>query len=247
MRLASGLGLALLTLGSSSAPGQQPAATAPPAATASIGTYQIDRYEAIRQLESALQAEPNNVANLIILGELAHEIAVELPAEQDQKYYALSRSAYERALALEPTNAGLQAAVAFAKEQAANAPKFDAQRRAGVAAYLASRRQELGQQPGASPRVRVYEPANPNPPPVPNRSTPAPVPAPAAATTAGASPVYRPFFSGQGQPAYTYGQYSQSTLPSVSSTAANMTPRVGASNPATTGGAVKPAAAAAPP
>lgn len=250
MRPATRFGLALLAIGPMAATAQQAPAPAPAPATTPVpapsapppGSHQIDRYEAIRQLQEAARTEPNNVANLIILGELAHEVATELPAEQDMAYYAMSKAAYEKALALEPNNPGLKAAVRFAEEQAANAARFDAGKRAGVAAYLAARRQELGQ-PGVGPRVRVYEAPAAAPASTPNQPQPA---APGRTLPAAAVPTYRPFYP-QGGQAYTYGEYSNSTLPSVSSTAAGMAPRAGASNPASTGGAVKPAAAAAPP
>ena len=192
-----------------------PSRTQPPAM---IGSHQIDRYEAIRQLQSELRTNPNVKADWVILGELAHEVAFELPRDQDVAYYRVSRDAYEHALKLDPNNPGLMAAVQFARDQEAGAAQFDEGKRQGVAAYLAARRGELSQA-GAGPTLRVYAPQ---------------------------SPAYLPYAPAQGQP-YTYQQYSTSSLPSVSSTAARMTPRLGQSNPASTGGAVKPSAAAAPP
>src|SRR5271157_5472163 len=38
----------------------------------SIGTHQIDRFEAIRTLQESLKSDPNDAAAWIVLGELAH-------------------------------------------------------------------------------------------------------------------------------------------------------------------------------
>ena len=43
-----------------------------------IGSHQIDRFEAIRQLQQSLRANPNNTADWVILGELAHEVALDV-------------------------------------------------------------------------------------------------------------------------------------------------------------------------
>ena len=216
------------------APALAPAQTPPtPSRTlpeAMIGSHQIDRYEAIRQLQSELRSQPNNKEDWVILGELAHEVAYELPREQDTAYYRISRDAYEHALQLDPNNPGLRAAVQFAKDQEAGAARFDEAKRRGVAAYLAARRRELSLS-GASPTLRVYSSS---------------APAQGGTAPAASYPSYVPYAPAQGQP-FTYERYSSSALPSVSSTAANVTPRVGQSNPASTGGAVKPGAAAAPP
>ena len=225
--------LAIATVAGAQAPAapaqvpRTPSRSQPPAM---IGSHQIDRYEAIRQLQSELKSDPNDKADWIILGELAHEVATELPREQDVTYYRISRDAYEHALKIDPNNPGLKAAVQFARDQEVGAAQFDEARRQGVAAYLAARRGELSQA-GASPTLRVYA---------------SPTPAPGGSSPSAPVPTYQPYAPSQGQP-YTYRQYSTSSLPSVSSTAAGVTPRLGQSNPATTGGAVKPAAATAPP
>ena len=229
-------GYALAVSVASSATAQVSTTPAPTQAQAQapsmIGSHQIDRYDAIRQLQGELKSDPNNKADWIILGELAHEVAFELPRDQDVAYYRISRDAYERALRLDPDNPGLKAAVQFAKDQEAGAAQFDEAKRRGVGSYLAARRRELAAS-GTSPTLRVYA----SPSAVPTQGGPAP---------AAPAPTYQPYAPAQGQP-YTYRQYSESSLPSVSSTAANVTPRLGQSNPAGTGGAVKPAAAAAPP
>ena len=234
-------GYALAVAIAPAATAQAPATPGPVSATQTptqaqaptmISTHQIDRYEAIRQLQAELKSDPNNKADWVILGELAHEVAFDLPREQDVAYYRISRDAYEHALQLDPNNPGLKAALQFARDQEAGAAQFDASRRRGVASYLTARRRELATS-GMSPTLRVYA----SPSAVPSQGGTAPV-AP--------TPAYQPYVPAQGRP-YTYQQFSESTLPSVSSTAANVTPRLGQSNPATTGGAVKPAAAAAPP
>ncbi len=209
--------------------GQDPAvAPQAPAASSTIGSHQIDRYEAIRQLQLAARSDPNNVANWVILGELAHEVALDLPQEQDDPYYKLSRDAYERALALDPANNGLKAAVQFAREQEANAPTFDAQRRRGVATYLDARRREMAQN-GVNPTVLVYETPTPLPSTLPaaqppQRTQPTPItagqPRPGQAPTyAYPTPTYRPYYNPQGQQPYGYNQYSDGYAPPAANAA----------------------------
>src|SRR5208337_1439414 len=91
----------------------------------SIGTHQIDRFEAIHLLQEALKSNPNDVGAWIVLGELAHDVAQDLSSQDDEPYYKLSQEAYEKALALQPKNAGLKAAVDFAREQKAGAAQWD--------------------------------------------------------------------------------------------------------------------------
>ncbi len=195
----------------------QAPALAPQAAPATIGSHQIDRYEAIRQLQADTRSEPNGVANWVILGELAHEVALDLPPEQDDAYYQLSQAAYERALALEPTNNGLRAAVQFAKDQAANAPTFDAGRKQGVNAYLNARRREMAAN-GIHPTLLVYESqANPAAaaPAAVAPANPAQVGQlhPQALPQAAPAATYRPYYNPQSQQSYGYNQYSNSYSP----------------------------------
>ena len=215
------------------APGQPTAPAPTPTQSQAPSSYrsdQIDRYEAIRELQAQLKAHPDDEAGWIVLGELAHEVAYELAGEQDTPYYRMSREAYEKALQINPTSPALQAAVQFARDQEQHAGPFDQARRQAVPGYIAARRSELAQA-GNGPRVRVY-----------GQPAPAPTQQPAAAP----APGYRYYLPQGGQP-YSYQQYSGETMPSVSTNMGGGTPRLGASNPATTGGAVKPAAAAAPP
>lgn len=197
-------------------------APAPPAAgqTASanvIGTHQINRYAAIQQLQKDLKAKPDNLADWLILGELAQEVAEDLPDAQAEKYGAMSRQAFEKALALDPDNPGLRAAVQFAKDRETNAEALAASRNKATTSYLDARRRELAQ-PGASPSVQVYT----SPPVVTSRTLPTPganldpnaSPAAAKVTTYPAypQPIYQPYYTPQGQP-YTYRQYSNSYYP----------------------------------
>ena len=187
-----------------------------------IGSHQIDRYEAIRLLQQSLASNPDATADWVTLGELAHEVALDLPSNQDQKFYRISRDAYEKALALDPNNTGLQAAVQFAREQEAGARQFDQARKAAAQTYIAARRREMAQS-GINPTVQVYTAApQPQPParelpeqdqaPAPNPAG-VPQPAPTVQPNSGYSyPVYQPFNTPQGQP-YTYQQYQQSYLP----------------------------------
>ena len=66
------------------------------ASSNTIGTHQIDRFAAINQLQADLKSDTNNLANWAILGELAHEVALDLPEGQDNAYYKLSRQSYEK-------------------------------------------------------------------------------------------------------------------------------------------------------
>src|SRR5271157_927462 len=85
----------------------------------SIGTHQIDRFEAIHMLQESLKSNPNDVAAWIVLGELTHEVAQDLSSQDDEPYYKLSEEAYEKALALQPKNAGLKAAIELRKSELA--------------------------------------------------------------------------------------------------------------------------------
>ena len=185
------------------------ATTTAPAAT--IGSHQIDRFEAIRQLQADVKSDPNNLASWAILGELAHEVAVDLPQGQDDTYYTLSRTAYEHAAQLDPNNNGLKAAVQFARDQEANAATFDAQRRQGVATYLDARRREMAMF-GVNPTVQVYE-----------TPTPAATIQPAQAQPVGQvtqtygqvypTQAYRPLYNQQAQQPYSYNQYANGYTP----------------------------------
>jgi cytochrome c-type biogenesis protein CcmH/NrfG len=119
MRIARWQGWALLLSAVASYPSgaaaQAPASPAPRPTT--IGSHQIDRFEAIRQLQADLRSDPNSLANWVILGELSHEVALDVPDGQDDVYYRMSREAYEKALQLDPNNNGLKAAVQFARDQ----------------------------------------------------------------------------------------------------------------------------------
>jgi len=174
----------------------------------SIGTHQIDRFEAIHLLQESLKSNPNDTAAWIVLGELAHEVAQDLSTQGDEPYYKLSQEAYEKALALQPKNAGLKAALEFAREQKAGAVQWDQARRDAASSYIEVRKSELAAS-GFNPTVQAYSP--PAPP-----ASPAPPAAPAAvaASTAPASepaviyqyPVYQPYV--QGSQPYTYQQYA---------------------------------------
>ncbi len=179
-----------------------------------LNSQQIDRYEAIRQLRVALKADPANEGDWIILGELAHEVALDLPSDQDDAYYRLSRDAYERALRLDPDNAGLRAAVQFARDQEANSQQFDDARRQSSRSYLDARRREVAAS-GFAPTIRddsaaqasaLSDPADDpaDDPAAPRRRAQAPRPS--------SGPAYRPYSSPKG-PAVTYGDYADSYAP----------------------------------
>ena len=197
-----------------------PVTTTVAPAAPTIGSHQIDRYEAIRQLQADLASDANNAANWTILGELAHEVALELPQGQDDTYYTLSRQAYERANQLDPNNPGLRAAVQFAREQETNSATFDARRRQGVATYLESRRREMTLH-GINPTVLVYEPSA-APTTVPAGVGPNGVQVNSQATTvvqpyatAYPTPSYRPYYNQQAQQPLGYNQYSNGYTPTT--------------------------------
>jgi tetratricopeptide (TPR) repeat protein len=185
-----------------------------------MASYQIDRYEAIQQVRQALEKDPNNLNDWIILGELAQEVAGDVPASEAAGYYKLARDAYQSALRLRPNDANLKAAAQFAREQEQAAERTAQARRRAAGAYLSARRRELTV-PGAGPTLRNYS---------------------APGATAGTPYSYQPYTTPGGEP-YTYQQYSREHF-----SAADVPVRSSHPISATERGAlVKPAAAATPP
>ena len=131
------------------------AVAAEPATPRVIGTQQINRFEAIRQLQQTVKQNSKSLADWVILGELAHEVAIDLPADQAGPYYKMSRDAYENALELAPDNAGLKAAVQFAQDQEQGLDRFEESRTAAAQMYLAARRRDLAAT-RFTPTLRVY-------------------------------------------------------------------------------------------
>ncbi len=172
----------------------------------SIGTHQIDRFETIHLLQESLKSNPNDAAAWIVLGELAHEVAQDLSSQDDEQYYTLSLEAYEKALALQPKNAGLKAAVEVAREQKSGAAQWDQARRDAASSYIEVRKSELAAS-GFNPKVQAYSP-------------PAAV---AATNSAPASqpdviyqyPVYQPYY--YTVPVY----YTSATVPGVTTNGAH--------------------------
>ena len=138
-----------------------------------VGSHQIDRYDAIAKLRQSTQANPKALADWIILGEIAHEVAMDAPADQAGGYFTLSRDAFEKAQALDPNNRGLKAAVQFAKDQQANSDSFEKSRDAVTDTFLDARRRDLAAT-GNVPVVQVYGPT------APPRTLPGPDPSQAA-------------------------------------------------------------------
>jgi len=122
-----------------------------------ISSERIDRFEAIRLVQQMLDRNPKSLADWIILGELAHEVAMDMPADQAQKYLQMSRDAFEKALALAPNNPGLKAAVQFAQEQAENFNRFEETRKAAARMYVDTRRRDLAAT-NYTPMVRAFAP-----------------------------------------------------------------------------------------
>jgi tetratricopeptide (TPR) repeat protein len=191
-------------------------AKAPPV----IDTHQIDRHQAIQDLQKDLEKDPKNKADWIILAELAQEVALDSPADQAASYYRMAREAYEKALALSPDEPGLKAAVQFARDQEANAEKFSASRRKTTQSYLAARRRELGRA-NALPAIRVYPPrpvrivaVAEQPPSNATAATTGPAVAPAVPGVPYETntPYYRTYLGPGGVP-LTYDQYSNTYFP----------------------------------
>ena len=122
-----------------------------------IGTQQINRFEAIRQLQQTVKQNSKSLADWVILGELAHEVAIDLPADQAGPYYKMSRDAYENAVELAPNNPGLKAAVQFAKDQEQGLDRFEKSRSAATRMYLAARRRDLAATQ-FTPTLRAFGP-----------------------------------------------------------------------------------------
>ncbi len=160
----------------------------------SIGTHQIDRFEAIHLLQESLKSDPNDVAAWIVLGELTHEVAQDLSSQDDEPYYKLSEEAYEKALALQPKNAGLKAAVDFAREQKAGAAQWDQARREAASSYIEVRKGELAAS-GFNPTVQTNSPPTPPTPPTPPAAVAATNSAPASQPAVTYQyPVYQPYY-----------------------------------------------------
>jgi hypothetical protein len=188
---------------------------------------QIDRFEAIRLLQSSLKSNPKDTAGWVVLGELAHEVAGDLSSQDDEPYYKLSFEAYEKAVALQPDNTTLRAAAEFAHDELAGVRQRDQQRRAAARAYVESREHDLVAARFSSavltyPPERASAPANARAITVSRESVPttpalpAPDPSAAAAPAAAApapvayqpyaSPAYQPYYTAAGQP-YVYTPY----------------------------------------
>lgn len=160
-------------------------------ATRVIGTHQIDRYAALEHVRQALIKDPKNVTDWVLLGELSHEIAAEVPANLAPGYYRLSRQSYESALFYEPNNNHLKAAAKFAREQEQSAERVQQTRTQATTSYVEARRQELARS-GYTPAVRTYATA--------------PAQAVGGTTAATYAPRYQPYVAPEGNP-YTYQQH----------------------------------------
>jgi tetratricopeptide (TPR) repeat protein len=152
----------------------------------SIGTHRIYRFEAIQLLHESLKSNPNDAAAWIVLGELAHEVAQDLSSQDDESYYKLSLEAYEKALALQPKNAGLKAAIELRKSELAAS--------------------------GFNTTVQTDSPPTPPTPPTPPAAVAATNSAPVSQPTQTYQyPVSQPYYVEGAQP-YTYQQYAGSYL-----------------------------------
>ena len=208
-RILLALGVAAL---SAPALGQDNATPNLPAAPSVLGSHQIDRYEAIKQLTASLKQDPKNLSDWVILGELSQEVATEVPNEQAKGYFRLARESYDNALKLAPDNAGLKAAAQFARDQEANADQFNDSRKQATTGYLDARRREMAQTDQPVPTVRVFTPPT-NAPQTPQAGQ---------ATYPQGYPVYRPYTTAQGQP-YTYNQYQNGFNTANAANTANTT------------------------
>jgi len=131
-------------------------------------------------------------------------VAQDLSSQDDEPYYKLSQEAYEKALALQPNNAGLKAAVEFARVQKAGAAQWDQARREAASSFIEVRKSELAAS-GFNPTVQAYSPPTPPTPPAAVEATnSAPASQPAVTYQ---YPVYQPYYVQGAQP-YTYQQYA---------------------------------------
>lgn len=192
-----------------------PRATRRSAPSEVLGSHQIDRFEAIRQLRQALKADAQNEGDWIILGELAHEAALDLPSDQDDAYYRLSREAFANALRLDPDNVGLKAAVQLARDQESNVAQFDRARQRAARTYLEARRREVAAS-GFSPTIQVDGSAAPSAAEGDDADAdPAAAPPRRRQSRRVASgPVYQPYSPRQGSPV-TYQKYSDTYAPAT--------------------------------
>ena len=118
-------------------------------------------------------------------------MAQDLSSQDDEPYYKLSLEAYEKALALQPKNAGLKAAVDFAREQKACAAQWDQARRDAASSYIEVRKSELAAS-GFYPTVQTHSPPTPpTPPAAVAASYSAPASQPAVTYQ---YPVYQPYY-----------------------------------------------------
>ena len=152
-----------------------------PAQPPVIGSHQIDRYDALQKEQQAVKANPKSLADWIILGEIAHEVAMDVPGDQAGQYLKMSRDAFEKALALDPRNAGLKAAVQFARDHQGNVDTFEKSRDSATDTFLDARRRDLAATQN-TPYIRTYAP------PLPSRELPGPAPAPATPPGPGSAP-----------------------------------------------------------
>lgn len=213
------------------------AAAAPPADRTGpyppvISSQQIDRFDAITKTKARLATDPKSLVDWIVLGELAQEVAMNLPEDQARTYVKLSREAYEKAAALAPDHPAIKAAAEFARDLEAHLAEFETARDQATNTYLDARRRDLALA-NYTPSIAVF-----NPPPAP--SAPVPAPAPAAppavggevvtnpplkndATTDNATygarlyygtlPTYRSFTGNDGASPLTFQQYSSAYYP----------------------------------
>ena len=71
-----------------------------------IGTQQINRFEAIRQLQETVKQNSKSLADWVILGELAHEVAIDLPADQAGRITSCRAKPTRTPWSWPPTTAG---------------------------------------------------------------------------------------------------------------------------------------------
>ncbi|GAC1475800.1 MAG: hypothetical protein NVSMB9_28950 [Isosphaeraceae bacterium] len=134
-----------------------------------IGSHQIDRFDALQKLQETVQANPRSLDDWIILGEIAHEVAMDVPSDQAGRYLALSSDAFTRALALQPNNPGLKAAVQFSRDQQTHIDQFEKSRDAATGTFLEARRRDLAAT-GHIPYLRTFAAPVPPLPPIQGRA-----------------------------------------------------------------------------
>ena len=175
-----------------------------------ISSHQIDRYDAIKMLQQELQANPKSLADWTILGELrTRSRSISRPTKPPS--ITTCRAMPTRRAVLDPDNPGLKAAVKFARDQEANAERFENVRDRATRIYLDARRRDLAAT-RYTPTVRVYSPVTAIQPAAVTVATETVSTDPFGVRQFYPAPIYQPYYMPQ-ERLYTYDQYRDAYYP----------------------------------